>query len=446
MMNNTPLSPMPPRTDRVLCAISGGADSVYLLLRLVSEGWNTAAAHYNHGLRGEESDRDERFVLALCERLGVPVISSRGAVADYARERSLGIEEAARELRYAFLESAADKLGAAWILTAHNADDNAETLLLNLTRGSGLRGLGGIPPRRGRILRPMLGITRSEIDAYLIERGEAHIEDSTNASDAYTRNKLRHNVIPVLREINPGFAAAAGRAARLLREDEEYLEGAARAFLAAAMEGDALPCAALREQPRPIASRALRIMSGASLSEVHVDALLRLIEGGGEAAALDLPGIRARRERGRLRFTSGESAVLPEITVPMEGRVRDSASGLIIESRVEPVFSGLARGINSSFNTFCFQNANICGTISCTPRRDGDRIRLRGRNCTKKLSDLYAEAGLSLEERAKNPVLRDERGPVAVFGFGVSSRCAAVIGEPARIISLGWEEDAQGDK
>ena len=214
--------PLP--SGRVLCAVSGGADSVCLLhscLRLARGGDTTVcAAHYNHCLRGGESDRDERFVRSLCASLGVELRVGRGDVAAYARGRGMGTEEAARELRYAFLEEAADELGCGYILTAHNADDNAETMLMALVRGSGPRGLAGIPPRRGRILRPMLGATRAEIEAYLAENGLEHVEDSTNECTDYTRNRIRKLCMPVLREINPplrrgrrpgGRAAARGR-------------------------------------------------------------------------------------------------------------------------------------------------------------------------------------------------------------------------------------------
>ena len=186
------------KAGKVLCAVSGGADSVYLLHRCLEgaagHGYAVCAAHYDHGLRGEESTRDSRFVADMCRELGVECLTGRGDVRSYARERRLGTEEAARELRYAFLQEAAGKMGAQLIATAHNAGDNAETMLLALARGAGLRGLGGIPPRRGNIVRPMLAVTRAEVEEYLAARGIAHVEDSTNALDDYARNRLRHQL------------------------------------------------------------------------------------------------------------------------------------------------------------------------------------------------------------------------------------------------------------
>ena len=156
-----------PGEGTVLCAVSGGADSVYLLYRLLESGASVECAHFNHCLRGAESDRDEAFVRGLCAQLGLKGHFGRGEVAAFAAREGLGTEDAARRLRYAFLEETADETGAAAIATAHTADDNAETMLFNLARGAGLKGLCGIPERRGRIIRPILGLTREEVEALL---------------------------------------------------------------------------------------------------------------------------------------------------------------------------------------------------------------------------------------------------------------------------------------
>ena len=201
---------MLPQGARVLCAVSGGADSVCLLHLLKSGGADVFCAHFNHRLRGAESDRDEDFVRRLCAELGVELFAGAGDVAEYAARNSMGTEEAARKLRYNYLFDTAAKCGAGRIATAHNAEDNAETVLMNLARGTGLRGIGGIPPRRGKIIRPLLQTTRDEIILYLEENGLEHVEDSTNAADGYARNRLRHYVLPVLRQQNAGAGPRAG--------------------------------------------------------------------------------------------------------------------------------------------------------------------------------------------------------------------------------------------
>ena len=169
--------------ERLLCAVSGGADSMCLLHLLYSGGADIIAAHYEHGIRGEESMRDARFVESWCAEHGIECVVGHGDVPGYALVHGLSIEEAARRLRYEFLQSTAKERGCGLIATAHNADDNAETLIFNLTRGSGALGLRGIPARRENIIRPLLGVSRAQIEQYLAENGIEHIEDSTNFSD-----------------------------------------------------------------------------------------------------------------------------------------------------------------------------------------------------------------------------------------------------------------------
>jgi tRNA(Ile)-lysidine synthase len=194
---------MLPKGGTILAAVSGGADSMCLLHVLINLSarydLRIEAAHFNHMLRGDESDRDERFVLGECEKLGVPCHVGRGDVSAYARESGMGTEEAGRKLRYDFFYETAKKIGASRIATAHNGDDNCETVIMNMLRGTGLTGLCGIPPVRGIVIRPLLTVTRSGIEEYLRENNIPHVEDSTNRSDDYTRNRIRHRVIPALR-------------------------------------------------------------------------------------------------------------------------------------------------------------------------------------------------------------------------------------------------------
>ena len=413
---------------RVLCAVSGGADSVYLLHRCLegaeAGGYAVCAAHYNHSLRGEESDRDESFVADMCAALGVECVTGRGDVAAFAAERRLGTEEAARQLRYEFLSSAADSLGADLIATAHNAGDNAETLLLNLTRGSGLRGLGGIPPRRGRIVRPMLAVTRAEVEEYLSARGIAYMEDSTNALDDYSRNRIRHSVMPVLRGINPRFDLAAGRAAALMRADEEFLESLARSFVEKNSDSLGLSAAALASAPRSVSSRAVRLLAPRALSEAHVDAVLALSEGTGTAFA-DVPGARFVRENGRIRALTEMPGGITAREIPMSGEIELPEAGLVLRSS-DSVYRG---EINSSLNTFFFPYSKICCTIYCMSGQPGDALRIARRGCTKKLSDLFAEARIPALSRPLVPVLRDGEGVLAVYGLASAERAAPKPGE-----------------
>ena len=294
---------MLPSGARVLCAVSGGADSMCLLQLLhgleEERGIRVFAAHFEHGLRGEESLRDMAFVENWCREQKIPCLAERGDTRALAEKEHLGLEEAARKLRYAFLERAADHFGCDRIATAHTADDNAETVLLNLVRGSGTKGLGGIPPRRGNIVRPLLETDRAEIEAYLKAQGVPHVEDSSNESLDFSRNRLRREILPLLREMNPALNDALGRTAALLRRDDSFLRGLAEEWLDRNFDGESLPLGELRKLHPAVASRAVKKLCPRSLSAAQTESVLRFAEGT-ELGYLDLPGLRLRREQGRL--------------------------------------------------------------------------------------------------------------------------------------------------
>ena len=290
----------------VLCAVSGGADSV-CLLDLVRRLGNVTVlcAHFDHGIRGAESARDAAFVEALCKEWGVPFFPGRGDVPAYAAANGLSIETAAREVRYAFLERTAKEHGADVIATAHNLNDNAETILFRMARGTGLRGLTGIPARRGSIVRPLLQTPRREIEEYLPARGIPHVEDSPPAATDAARNRIRLDVLPRLESIHPGAVAGIARMSETLAEDEAFLASLAEEKLA--LWGEAIPGAELCALPRPVARRALARWLGGELSRERFDALLRFAAGDGDGV-LELPGRRVRRELGQLRLGEGDAA------------------------------------------------------------------------------------------------------------------------------------------
>ncbi len=418
----------------MLCAVSGGADSVCLLdlLRREGRGIEVLCAHFNHGLRGAESDRDEAFVRSLCAAWDIPFRAGRGDAAAWAAARRLSVEEAARRLRYAFLERAADESGADRIATAHTASDNAETMLLNLARGTGGRGLGGIPPRRGRVVRPLLGVTRPQVEAYLAARGLPHVEDSTNALDDAARNRVRHAAVPALESVNAAFVPNALRAARLCRADGEYLDALAREAGERLRDGEGLDAAGLLALPEPLAWRVLRDFAGGELSAVHAEAVFSLCRSANPSAAVCLPGLTVRREYGRLLRGEGETPVLPEREVAAGTTLPLPEAGLLLRAEIMPA----GAEIQSSFNTFSFSCDKICGKLSVTSRREGDTVVLRGREGTRTLKKLMTDAKLPRRLRGAVPVLRDGAGVLAVYGFGQADRARAAAGETALRVTI----------
>lgn len=206
-----------------IVALSGGADSVALLLLLKNAHFNVHAAHCNFHLRGEESDRDEAFCVELCQRFGVELHRAHFDTREYAELHKVSIEMAARELRYKWFEQLRQDIGAAGICVAHHRDDSAETVLLNLVRGTGLRGLTGIQPRNGYILRPLLCVSRAEIEAFLAEKGQKYVTDSTNWEADVQRNVVRLAVLPLLRRLNPAVVENIQRTAENLAEAQQVL-------------------------------------------------------------------------------------------------------------------------------------------------------------------------------------------------------------------------------
>lgn len=419
---------MLPKGTRVLCALSGGKDSVYLLYQLMTlaqaRELTVGAAHFNHQLRGEESDRDEVFVRCLCERENIPLYVDGADVEQYAMSYGLGIEEAARRLRYDFLENVRREQGYDVIATAHQANDQAETMLLNLARGAGTKGLRGIPPVRGNIIRPILDVPRAEIDAYMVEKAIPFVEDSTNGEDLYRRNKLRHQVIPVLEEINPRFVSHAADAAMLLGEDDAYLQSVADSFVEEHYEQDSIPTEKLLELPRPVAARVLRRLCGEGLSRYHLEQVLALCRRNDGPCRLDITGQTLLHEQGRLYFHGEEPETLPEILL-----TRERGAVLVKGLKISWEYREYSDEIHNSLNTFCLKYENIKGAVLVGSRREGDKIRLAGRNCTKSIKALFQERKIPSYRRGLIPVIRDAAGVVGVYGAGIAERCVPKIGD-----------------
>ena len=422
--------------DIVVCAVSGGADSVCMLHVLLSLrdtlGITVEAVHFNHHLRGEESDRDDAFVRALCAGLGVALHVGNGDVRARAAQTHESVEEAARALRYAFFSSLPGR-----IATAHTQDDNLETVLLNLTRGTGLAGLCGIPPKRGPFIRPMLAVSREEIEAYLAQNGLSCVTDSTNLLPDARRNRLRQSVIPLLKAENPSLCDTAFRMCRLLEADEAQLSAQAEQAFMQARLPHGVRCSTLTAYPDAIRTRAIKLLldqiHAPKLSARHIDAVDRLLYSECPSARVSLPGgYTAQREYDRLLLTADSLAAFEPVTLSIGESVVLRPLGLRVCCKWQENFSE----IQNTLSTFAVK----CDTIGSTeqvllrPRRTHDVMRTPGGR--KTLKKLMIDRKIPLRKRDLIPVAADEHGILGVYGIGVNLDRAAAPGGRALIIRI----------
>ena len=390
--------------DTVICAVSGGADSMALLwsLYLLKDllDIRLAAAHFNHGLRGEESDRDEDFVRTFCRDYQIPFYFEKKQVFAGAK----GLEAAAREARYGFFATLPGK-----IATAHTADDNAETVLMHLVRGTGLKGLGAIAPVNGQVIRPMLSITRQEVLAFLEEYHLPYVTDSSNLTDDFLRNRIRRHVMPLLKQENPRLAENLSAMALRLRQDE-----------AALSQQPEYRVDVLRQMPQALRLRAIAAdLESWGVPEpeaAHLELVEKLITSRNPSARADLPGgITVCRNYGTLERYEPEGVMTPVVLVcPGETVVEPLGLRVICEEWEEVI---------SQEDAF-----TVCplGQIVLRSRMSADEMRLPGG--TKSLKKIFVDRKIPAAKRMAVPVIADEIGVLGVCGIGVNrDRLAAGI-------------------
>ncbi len=388
----------------VVAGVSGGADSVALLhiLRALEEEFSirVAAAHFNHCIRGRSADEDEAFVKALCESLSVPLLCGRKDVPKAAKEEGKTLEQAARDLRYAFLEEARQHFGAASIAVAHHMDDQAETVLMHLIRGAGTAGLTGIQPKRGKTIRPLLFLRRREIEAYLAENGIPYRTDETNLLREGTRNRIRLDVMPYLSaHLNENAAENIASAAALLREDDSYLcMEAEKALLAAKRDENAYDRASLSALPAPIRSRALRCalaLAGAErdVEKKHIDALTVFL-GAQTGRSISLPGLRAETEYALVRFLQAEEAETGAFQLPLRlsGETKTPLGSFFAEEIAAADFSP------DPF-TAHFDMAKLPGDLTVRTRLPGDKFFPLNAPGRRKLKEYLIDKKVPRRER-----------------------------------------------
>jgi tRNA(Ile)-lysidine synthase len=458
------------RGDHVIVAVSGGPDSVALLCVLVlltdEYGLRLTTAHLNHGLRGGESDAEETFVRSLCAKIGIACVCQKTDIRLLQIGKRRSLEEIGREERYRFLCETAKLCGAGKIAVGHHRDDQAETVLLHLLRGSGTEGLRGIlPVREGRIIRPLLDVGRDDILEFLRREGAVYMTDSSNRDIMFLRNRIRKELIPILTaHYNPRLVEGLCRTAGIIRREDDYLKGVVRQIIESwGIHPDcgeaALPLAHFRLLHESIQARVIKcLLEGASplgngIGYRHVEAVLLLTRrvGGGDAA-LDLPfGIRVTCDKVLLRIRR-EKAVrqrkrrIPlryeyQVEIPSTMYLKEIESTMRLEWIEKPGSAQMKDQPDIAFMDY------ECLSLPLTVRnmRPGDRVKLLGTGGTKKLKEYFIERHIPYSLRNRIPLLVDMHSIVWIGGERISESVrvtqktkrvlrAQIVPEPLKMI------------
>jgi tRNA(Ile)-lysidine synthase len=431
-----------PSGSLILTAVSGGADSMFLLHALLtlrnSFRITVAAAHFNHQLR-DEAAADEDFVRNWCAANNVPFYSGHGDVTAQAAANGTGIEETARTLRYAFLTATAEQIGAERIATAHHADDNAETILHHLIRGSGLHGLTGIAPIRGKLIRPLLTVERREIEDYLTRHHIPHVEDATNQDTAYTRNYLRQEILPRFKALNPNLAQRLWESACQFRREDAYLDQQARSLLGPFIRfptGITLPCSQVNRLPDALAPRGVQLLAQEAdpqliLATTHRQAVLDLCRSSNPSGQVDLPGgWLAQRTYDRLELIqiSVESTVFDSTPLALSGVTEVAGWRFVCVPALCPV------GKYNQPRDFYLRLPEHA-VVTLRPRSAGDAITLPARP-RKTIKKLLIDAKVPRRSRDQLPVFDWDGVVCALTEFGADQAFLPQPGEPAWHITV----------
>lgn len=414
-------------TEEIVVGFSGGADSVCLLHILYSLkssfGYSLKAVHINHGIRGDEAKADEEFAREFCLKLEIPFECFAFNCIEEAEKTKESLEECGRRLRY---ESFNKLCGQSSIIaTAHNANDNAETIIFNITRGASIKGVCGIPFVRDNIIRPLLYCSRKEIEGYCSENCLEYVTDSTNSSVEYTRNKIRHLVLPVLEEINPAYLNcfsslsdnAKGVYDLLMKEVEDL-------SLEAKIGDFSYNRNALLDADKPVVTQLLCLefgkYSGLSLDNKKVNSLYALLSDGGRIQIYG--NIFAEVKKNCFRFYTNNDNAFNESVVIDSFPFEITFGNYLVNLEKIPYNSKI---VNQSNATNVIDCNKIFGDLVLRTRKAGDSFTFLKRNITKSLKKLFAEENIPIEKRNEIPVISDDIGVVWVSGFGVTKRCCA---------------------
>lgn len=412
--------------DNIVVGFSGGADSCALLHFLISlrEQFHltVSACHINHQLRGAEADRDENFVSEMCQKYSVPLYLLHADVKAESLKRKIGTEQCGRDIRYAFFAETAEKLHAK-IATAHTASDNAETVLFNLTRGSGAAGLCGIPPVRDHIIRPLINCTRNEIEAYCTKHSLPYVTDSTNLTDEYTRNKIRLEVMPVLKKINPSFENTVSAMTERMKETVDFIDKCAENALSQCLTDKGYQISELQKLDKAVLSRAIIMLcqkNSFTPEAKHIELIGKIVYNNGTVELKN--NLFAISKQGFLRMADlSPTSKISEIQWNSQ-EILSIGNKIISLSKInKDIFYNRKKN-----DKILFHNSLDCDTIPLTAvfrtRKQGDVFSPNGRNITKSVKKLFIELKIPSEQRDKIIMLANGSEIIWIDGIGVSQK------------------------
>ncbi len=395
--------------ENVIVGFSGGADSSALLHYFAKKAKKLVCVHINHMIRGAEADRDEAFCRDICKKYGIEFVCHKIDIPTLANQKGKGLEETAREERYRVFSEECEKRNFDAILTAHNANDNTESVIFNLARGSGANGISGIKPVNGKVMRPLIYATRQEILNYCHENSIEYVTDSTNEDIDYTRNYIRHQIVPMLEKLNPALSDSVARLASSIRADEDFILKEAKCFIKQNCEENKILPKKFESLHESVKVRVLKILSGVNLDNKSIKACLEFMPKNQSGDVINLcKGVSLKMESGYAVFINTKELDDIEFSNQLKQGLNEIENiGVIISYNTDIV--------PENKELYCVLKLNaeaIKGNLFTRSRQDGDTI-YQGR-LTKKIKKLFCEKKIPSHKRNKIPLICDENGIVAI--------------------------------
>jgi len=425
-------------TDKVLVALSGGCDSVCLCLVLKKLGVDFSVAHINHMIRAE-ADRDMEFCKEFAAKLNVSIYTKCVNVPDLAKNSGLSLELAGRNARYEFFEHICKEYGFSKVAVAHNLNDHAETVLLNLVRGTGLKGLCGIPKVRGNIIRPLIDVARGEIEEFVSNNQQNFVTDKTNFSNDYTRNKIRNGVLPILAEINPSVFNNISKMSDIIAQDDMYLNDEAKKYVCFCDGYSYVECNDFKKLSYALKARILSVLysyaagTGKDFEKKHIDYIIKNSDKVSGVILNLCFDVVCRAEYGKIIFEKRHIGNFYSYTLPLNGEIYIKEAGIKFTSKI------ISKDEMELYNDAEFFDYDaLSGDITIRSRKNGDKIIPFGKNSSVKVKDVLIKDKVPLNIREFVPIIENDE-ILWIYGVRRSNKCR-ILSDTVKVLMIKGEK------